>query len=156
MAFFFLTVWGYFIVLYLSFTKYSFISDVLTASNTYPKNLKVELVRLLRIINLFVSFDKLDENKSNEIIIEILKNEELIKIDLIDPSYLIIFFLTNKFIRSKEFNEDWGKKENKAILIILLEEIIISSLMSLDLNDYFVIHFFNSMSRSEIKEMSRK
>ena len=69
-----------------------------------------EIVQLLigtKLI-IFSSFDKLDENKNNEIKNEILKNKELIKIDSIDPSHLIIFFLTNKNIESKEFKEDWS------------------------------------------------
>ena len=116
----------------------------------------MEVIKLLRRIKLFSSFDKLDGNKSNEIINEILKHKKLIKIHSIVPSHFVIFFLTNKFIRSKEFNDDWGEKENKVILIILLEEIIIPSSMNLDLNEYFVINFYDSISGSEKNEVFEK
>ena len=114
---------------------------------------RARIVKLLRRIKLFASKDNLNENKTNEILTEFLKKNEFVKINSIELSHFIVFFLTNKFIRTKEFKEDISKKENKVILFVILEEIFIPSTMELNLNDYFIIHFFDSMSISEKKEV---
>jgi hypothetical protein len=57
---------------------------------------------------------------------------------------VILFFLTNKFIQSDKFREEWNGREKKIILIILLESFNSSS--NLDLSNFFVSEFNNLMS----------
>ena len=81
-----------------------------------------------------------------------LVNEQIKKHDTIESSNVVIYFLTNKFIKSDEFKQNWSKKGNKLILIILLESPIRSS-SALDLNNFFVSNFHILMSLAEKEEI---
>ena len=70
--------------------------------------------------------------------------QTFLEMNKIKCSNVILFFLTNEFIQSDKFREEWNAREKKIIIIILLESINSSS--NLDLNNFFVSEFNNLMS----------
>ena len=114
-------------------------------------------MNLLNDLRVFMAFDKQNESMLSEYF-EIITTNGIKKCDLIERSNAVVFFLTNKFIESDEFRESWSKRKDKAILIVLLEQIKSSTLefLDLDLNQFFVFNFNNLMSLTEKEESIRR
>ena len=103
---------------------------------------KDEISALLRRLCAYLSFDKQDEEKVNEVLKQLDENEELKKKESIKTSDIVIFFFTKKFIQTDQFKKDWGKRENKVFLIVLLENMQPSSF---NLNEFMVYDSTNSI-----------
>ena len=114
-------------------------------------------MNLLNDLRVFMGLDKQSESMLSEYF-KIIKTNGIQKCDLIERSNVVVFFLTNKFIESDEFRESWAKRKDKAILIVLLEQIKSSILefLDMDLNQFFVFNLNNSMSLTENDESIRK
>ena len=108
-------------------------------------------MKLLNIQSVYLSFDESNQETTDEMMKRIDENQQIRKVDSIDKSNIVIFFLTKKFIESDKFKRDLREKENKFILIVLLENI--GSLLNLDLNQFFVSLFNASMSSIEKEEV---
>ena len=108
-------------------------------------------MKLLNIQSVYLSFDESNQETTDEMMKRIDENQQIRKVDSIDKSNIVIFFLTKKFIESDKFKRDLREKENKFILIVLLENI--ESLLNLDLNQFFVSLFNASMSSIEKEEV---
>ena len=76
------------------------------------------------------------------------------KIDTIEKCDAAIFFLTNKFFQSDKFKEEWSKRDNKVIFIILLDDIN-SSKIDEYLNRYIVSLYSDSIELLGKEEVIR-
>jgi hypothetical protein len=89
---------------------------------------------------VFLSFDKSNELKIKEYLNKIDECGEIIINESFEKSKILIFFLTKKYIESDQFKENWSKRHDKVILIVLLENFQ----SNLNLNEFFVSNFNNS------------
>ena len=90
----------------------------------------------------------MDEEKIKDFNQQIDENKEIENTNSIDKSDLVIFFLTNKFIESDQFKEDWRISQKKVFLIVLLENTPPLSFI-FDLNQLYV---FNNFDSDKIKD----
>jgi hypothetical protein len=61
-------------------------------------------------------------------------------------SDIIMFFLTKKFLKSEKFKEEWSKRKNKIIIVVLLEEFDLNSTFGQFFNQFFVSNFYETLS----------
>ena len=88
----------------------------------FHKNSK-EIIRLFNLLYVCLSFDKSNEQQITEYLQQINENYHISNNEFFEKCDVIIYFLTNKFLNSKNFIKHWSKRAGKIILVILLEKI---------------------------------
>jgi hypothetical protein len=112
------------------------------------------ILHLLSKIRCFLSYNTFDERRVFDFFESMNRDDQLFITRNLINSDIVIFFYTKKFEKTEQFKEEWGKRENKVFLVVLLEELDLNS--NLDLSQYFVFNFYESLSLEARKEIIKE
>ncbi len=105
---------------------------------------------LISLFQFLLSFDKLDWVKVNEFFEKTNANKELLVKTGITNSNVILFFLTNKFVKTDKFKEEWSKRDKTIIIVYLLEKL--DMYLDFNLSEFFVSNLYDTLSLVESEE----
>jgi hypothetical protein len=109
---------------------------------------------LISLFQFLLSFDKLDWVKVNEFFEKTNANKELLVKTGITNSNVILFFLTNKFVKTDKFKEEWSKRDKTIIIVYLLEKL--DMYLDFNLSEFFVSNLYDTLSLVESEEIIQK